>query len=167
MFDGAPAIEASRVRRAGARASSNSADETVRSIRLRLDVGVGRRRVGAATLLLTILDATGASLGAVMVPVETPVGEPEAAGPNLTDVPPDVAATAQRIYDAAKAKDFDALRELLDLNDVHVQLQPRGGPDSEWRGRTRRARPDGRSWRCLRRVARSRERGPSTSGLIS
>ena len=93
---------------------------------------------GAATLLLTIPDATGASLGAVMVPVETPVGDAEAAGPNLTDVPPDVAATAQRIYDAAKAKDFDALRELLDPNTFTYNFNPGADPTPSG-GRTRRS----------------------------
>jgi hypothetical protein len=79
-------------------------------------------------MLLTLPDATGASLGAVMVPVETPVGQAEPAGPNLTDLPPDVAATAQRIYDAAKAKDFDALGELIHPTTFDYNLDPGTDP---------------------------------------
>jgi hypothetical protein len=88
---------------------------------------------GEATLLLTIPDATGASLGAVMVRVETPVGEPRPSGPNLTGLPPDVAATAQRIYDAATAKEFDALAELIDPDTFVYNLDDGSDPIPAWR----------------------------------
>jgi hypothetical protein len=84
-------------------------------------------------MLLAMPDATGASLGAVMVPVETPVGDTGPAGPNLTGVPSDVAATAQRIYDAAKAKDFHALAELIDPNTFVYNLDDGSDPIPAWR----------------------------------
>jgi hypothetical protein len=61
------------------------------------------------------------------------VGEAPPAGPNLTGVPPDVAAIAQRIYDAARAKDFDALAELLDPNTFIYNLGDASDPIPEWR----------------------------------
>ena len=135
VFDGAPAIEAHVFDGPALVPSLGSGRIEIVEGRFdsARDVGVEQTPDGAATLLLTIPDATGASLGAVMVPVETPVGDAEAAGPNLTDVPPDVAATAQRIYDAAKAKDFDALRELLDPNTFTYNFNPGADPTPEWR----------------------------------
>jgi hypothetical protein len=89
---------------------------------------------GRATLLLTMPDAVGASLGAVMVPVPTPVGEPEPLeGPNLEGVPPDVAVTAQRIYDAALAGDVDALAPLLDPNTFAYNFDDGSDPIPAWR----------------------------------
>jgi hypothetical protein len=78
-------------------------------------------------------DAAGTSLGAFMVAVPTPVGDPRPSGPNLTGVPPDVAATAQQIYDAAKAKDFDALAGLLDPNTFVYNLDDGSDPIPAWR----------------------------------
>jgi hypothetical protein len=89
---------------------------------------------GRATLLLTIPDAVGASLGAVMVPVPTPVGEPALPrGPNLEGVTPDVAVTAQRIYDAALAGDVDALAPLLDPNTFAYNFDDGSDPIPAWR----------------------------------
>lgn len=89
---------------------------------------------GWATLLLTMPDAAGASLGAVMVPVPTPVGEPaQPQGPNLEGVPPDVAVTAQRIYDAAVAGDVDALAPLLDPNTFAYNFDDGSDPIPTWR----------------------------------
>jgi hypothetical protein len=89
---------------------------------------------GRATLLLTMPDAVGASLGAVMVPVPTPVGEPAPPqGPNLEGVPPDVAVTAQRIYDAALAGDVDALAPLLDPNTFAFNFDDGSDPIPAWR----------------------------------
>ena len=89
---------------------------------------------GRATLLLTMPDAVGASLGAVMVPVPTPVGEPAPPqGPNLEGVPPDVAVTAQRVYDAALAGDVDALAPLLDPNTFAYNFDDGSDPIPAWR----------------------------------
>jgi hypothetical protein len=89
---------------------------------------------GRATLLLTRPDAVGASLGAVMVEVSTPVGDPELPeGPNLEGVPPDVAVTAQLIYDAALAGDVDALAPLLDPNTFAYNFDDGSDPIPAWR----------------------------------
>jgi hypothetical protein len=78
-------------------------------------------------------DSTGASLGAVMVRVETPVGDPRPSGPNLNGVPPDVAATAKRIYDAALAGDVDSLAPLLDPNTFAYNFDDGSDPIPTWR----------------------------------
>jgi hypothetical protein len=89
---------------------------------------------GRATLLLTMPDAVGASLGAVMVEVPTPVGEPEPPeGPNVGGVPPDVAVTAQLIYDAALAGNVDALASLLDPNTFAYNFDDGSDPIPAWR----------------------------------
>ena len=89
---------------------------------------------GWATLLLTMPEAAGASLGAVMVSVPTPVGEPaRPQGPSLEGVPPDVAVTAQRIYDAAVAGDVDALAPLLDPNTFAYNFDDGSDPIPTWR----------------------------------
>jgi hypothetical protein len=134
-FDGAPAIEAHVFDGPALVPSLGSSRQELAGRRFDFtrQVSLEATPDGRATLLLTIPDATGASLGAVMVPVETPVGEARPAGPNLTDLPPDVAATAQRIYDAAKAKDFDALAELIDPNTFIYNLGDASDPIPEWR----------------------------------
>ena len=88
---------------------------------------------GRASLLLTMPDATGASLGAVMTPVETPTGEAQTVGVDVTGVPPDVAVTAQGIYDGARARDFDALAELLDPNTFVYNFDDGSDPIPAWR----------------------------------
>lgn len=99
-----------------------------------LEVTVEPTPDGEATLLLTLPDAVGASLGAVMRSVETPVGatssEPSV---DVEGVAPDVAATAQRIYDAARARDFDALAALLDPNTFVYNLDDGSDPIPAWR----------------------------------
>ncbi len=133
LFDGAPAIEAHVFDGPSLVPSLGSARQELTDLGFDLArVGVGQTPDGEATLLLTIPDATGASLGAIMIPVETPVGEAPS-GPNLTGLPPDVAATAQRIYDAARAKDFDALAELLDPNTFVYNLDDGSDPIPAWR----------------------------------
>ncbi|HET9248696.1 MAG TPA: hypothetical protein VFP13_01980, partial [Actinomycetota bacterium] len=134
LFDGAPAIEAHVFDGPSLVPSLGSGRREVTDGRFDFArFGVGSTPDGEATLLLTIPDATGASLGAVMVPVPTPVGDAGPTGPNLTGVPPDVAATAQRIYDAAKAKDFDALAALLDPNTFVYNLDDGSDPIPAWR----------------------------------
>ena len=134
-FDGAPAIEAHVFDGPALVPSLGSSRQelTDRRFDFTREVSVEATADGRATLLLTVPDATGASLGAVMVPVETPVGDPGPSGPNLTGVPPDVAATAQRIYDAANAEDFDALAELLDPNTFVYNLDDGSDPIPAWR----------------------------------
>jgi hypothetical protein len=133
LFDAAPAIEAHVFDGPSLVPSVGSSRNELTDLRFDLRVSVEPTTDGEATLLLTMPDATGASLGAVMVRVETPVGDPGPSGPNLTGLPPDVAATAQRIYDAAKAKDFDALAELLDPNTFVYNLDDGSDPIPAWR----------------------------------
>jgi hypothetical protein len=133
-FDGAPAIEAHVFDGPALVPSLGSGRDEFEDGRFDLvRVGIERTPDGEATLLLTVPEATGASLGAVLTPIETPVGEVPSAGPNLTDLPPDVAVTAQRVYDAAKAKDFDALGELLDPNTFIYNMSDGSDPTPEWR----------------------------------
>ena len=133
LFDSAPAIEAHIFDGPSLVPSLGSFRHELSVLRFDLRVSVEPTPDGEATLLLTMPDATGASLGAVMVRVETPVGDPRPSGPNLTGVPPYVAATAQRIYDAAKAKDFDALAGLLDPNTFVYNLDDGSDPIPAWR----------------------------------
>jgi hypothetical protein len=135
VFDGAPAIEAHVFDGPALVPSLGSSRQRLTDGRFDFtrEISVEATPDGRATLLLTIPDPTGASVGAVMVPVDTPVGEAEPSGPNLTGVPPDVAVTAQRIYDAAKAKDFDALAELIDPNTFIYNLGDASDPIPEWR----------------------------------
>jgi hypothetical protein len=134
LYDGAPAVEAHVFDGPTLDPSLGSARHELSDRTFVFDVVVSPTPDGRATLLLTMPDAAGASLGAVMVAVPTPVGETEPpSGPNLTGVPPDVAATAQRIYDAANAEDFDALAELLDPNTFVYNLDDGSDPIPAWR----------------------------------
>jgi hypothetical protein len=133
LFEGAPAFGAHVFDGPALEPSLGSARYELTDRTFSFDVEVAPTVDGRATLLLTMPDATGASLGAVLVQVETPVGDTRPSGPNLTGVPPDVAATAQRIYDAAKAKDFDALAELLDPNTFIYNLDDGSDPIPAWR----------------------------------
>ena len=135
VFDGAPAIEAHVFDGPALVPSLGSSRQelTDRRFDFTREVSVEATPDGRATLFLTIPDATGASLGAVMGPVETPVGDAPVSGPNLTDLPPEVADTAQRIYDAAKAKNFDALADLIDPNTFIYNLGDASDPIPEWR----------------------------------
>ena len=133
LFEAAPAIEAHVLDGPLLVPSLVASRHELTDLRFDLRVSVEPTPDGEATLLLTMPDATGASLGAVMARVETPVGDPGPSGPNLTGVPPDVAATAQRIYDAAKAKDFDALAELIDPNTFVYNLDDGSDPLPAWR----------------------------------
>jgi hypothetical protein len=87
---------------------------------------------GRAVLLVSLPDATGRSLGAVMMLVPTPVGDPSDEL-DVTGLPPDVAATAQRIYDAIPPRDFDALAELLDPMTFVFNFDDGSDPIPAWR----------------------------------
>jgi len=98
------------------------------------EVDVSPTPDGRATLLLTMRDATGTSLGAVMVPIQTPVGEISEQGPYTSGgLPPDVAVMGQRIYDAARAGDVDGLGELLDPMTFIYNMSDGSDPTPEWR----------------------------------
>jgi hypothetical protein len=101
-------------------------------VRFRYNVYVRPTPGGFAALLVTMPDAVGASLGALLISVETPVGE---LGPtvNVEGVPPDVAVTAQRIYDGALAHDFDALAQLLDPDTFVYNADDGSDPIPAWR----------------------------------
>jgi hypothetical protein len=89
---------------------------------------------GRATLLLTMRDATGVSLGAVLTPIDTPVDEISEQGPYTSGgLPVDVAVMAQRIYDTAQAGDVDGLGELLDPNTFTYDFEPGTDPTDAWR----------------------------------
>ena len=133
-FDGAPTVEANVFDGPTPEPSLGSARSELTGGKFALDVEVSPTSDGSATLLLTNPDASGQSLAAALVPIRTPIGatttEPTV---NVGDVPPDVAATAQQIYDAAKARDFDALEELIDPNRFIYNLGDASNPIPEWR----------------------------------
>jgi hypothetical protein len=134
QFDGAPAIEANVFDGPSLVPSLGSGRQELTDHRFDFArFGVESTPDGEATLLLTIPDATGASLGAVMVPVETPVFDAGPAGPSLSGLPPDVAVTAQGIYDGALARDFDALAQLLDPNTFAYNFDDGSDPIPAWR----------------------------------
>jgi hypothetical protein len=133
-YDGAPWMEANVFDGPEPEPSLGSARYELTDRTFAFEIHVSPTPDGRATLLLTMPDAVGASLGAVMVPVPTQVGEPAPhQGPNLEGVPPDVAVTAQRIYDAALAGDVDALAPLLDPNTFAYNFDDGSDPIPAWR----------------------------------
>ena len=133
-YDGAPWMDANVFDGPRPEPSLGSARYELTDRTFVFEIHVSPTPDGWATLLLTMPDAAGASLGAVMVPVPTPVGEPaRPRGPNLEGVPPDVAVTAQRIYDAAVAGDVDALAPLLDPNTFAYNFDDGSDPIPTWR----------------------------------
>ncbi len=133
-YDGAPWMEANVFAGPKPEPSLGSARYELADRTFAFEIHVSPTPDGRATLLLTMPDAVGASLGAVMVLVPTPVGEPAPPkGPNLEGVPPDVAVTAQRIYDAALAGDVDALAPLLDPNTFAYNFDDGSDPIPAWR----------------------------------
>ncbi|HEX5902584.1 MAG TPA: hypothetical protein VF028_05665 [Actinomycetota bacterium] len=133
-FDGAPTVEANVFDGPTAEPSLGSARSQLTGGRFAFDIEVSLTPDGSATLLLTNPDALGQSLGAALMPIRTPMGAtPSEPSVNVEGVPPDVAATAQQIYDAAKAKDFDALAELLDPVTFIYNLGDASDPIPEWR----------------------------------
>jgi hypothetical protein len=133
LFDGVPALEAHVFDGPTFEPSLGFTRYEFTDRTFGFDVKVSPTPDGRGTLLLSMPDAVGASLGAVMVPVKTPVGEAPQAGPDVTGVPADVAVTAQRIYDAAKARDFDALAPLIDSNTFVFNFDDGSDPLDAWR----------------------------------
>jgi hypothetical protein len=132
LYEGAPALEAHVFDGPTLEPSLGSARYELTDRTFGFDVEVSATPDGRATLLLTMPDAIGESLGAALVSVETPVGAlPQAV--DVTGVPPDVAATAQRIYDGALAHDVDALAQLLDPNTFVFNLDDGSDPTPAWR----------------------------------
>jgi hypothetical protein len=132
-FDGAPALEARVFDGPTQEPVLGSARYKLSDRTFSFDVEVSPTPDGRATLLLTMPDASGESLGAALVPIRTPVGAPPSEpSVNVDGVSPDVAVTAQRIYDAAMARDFDALAELIDPNTFDLNLEPGTNPIPAW-----------------------------------
>lgn len=134
LYESAPALEAHLFDGPTLEPSLGSARFELTDRTFAFEVEVAPTPDGRATLLITMPDAVGASLGAALVSVSTPVGagEPEQTV-NIEGVPPDVAVTAQRIYDGALARDFDALAQLLDPNTFAYNFDDGSDPIPAWR----------------------------------
>jgi hypothetical protein len=133
LFEGAPAIEAHVFDGPSLLPSLGSSRDELTDLRFSFRFSVEPTPDGEATMLLTMPDATGASLGALMTSVQTPIGDPPSTGVDVTGVPPDVAVTAQGIYDGARARDFDALAQLLDPNTFAYNFDDGSDPLPAWR----------------------------------
>jgi hypothetical protein len=134
IFDGAPVLEVHLLDGPAidsALGGGFSVALTDPTVELRFEVSATPD--GRASLLLTMPDATGASLGALMTSVPTPTGDRPSTGVDVTGVPPDVSVTAQRIYDGARARDFDALAQLLDPNTFVYNFDDGSDPIPAWR----------------------------------
>jgi hypothetical protein len=134
IFDGAPVLEVHLLDGPAidpALGGGFSVALTDPTVELRFEVSATPD--GRASLLLTMPDATGASLGALMTSVPTPTGDRPSTGVDVTGVPPDVSVTAQRIYDGARARDFDALAQLLDPNTFVHDFDDGSDPIPAWR----------------------------------
>ena len=134
IFDGAPVLEVHLLDGPAidpALGGGFSVALTDPTVELRFEVSATPD--GRASLLLTMPDATGASLGALMTSVQTPTGDRPSTGVDVTGVPPDVSVTAQRIYDGARARDFDALAQLLDPNTFVHDFDDGSDPIPAWR----------------------------------
>jgi hypothetical protein len=134
LYDGAPALEAHVFDGVTLEPSLGSARYEFADRTFGFDVDVSATPDGRATLLLTMPDAVGQSLGGVLVSVETPVGveEPQPTV-NVEGVPPEVAAMAGGIYDAAGAQDVEGLREFLDPNTFVYNFDDGSDPIPAWR----------------------------------
>jgi len=134
LYDGAPALEAHVFDGATLEPSLGFARYELADRTFGFDVDVSATPDGRATLLLTMPDAVGQSLGGVLVSVETPVGveEPQPTV-SVEGVAPEVAATAREIYDAAGAGDVEGLREFLDPNTFAYNFDDGSDPIPAWR----------------------------------
>jgi len=134
LYDGASALEAHVFDGATLEPSLGSARYELADRTFGFDVDVSATPDGVATLLLTMPDAVGQSLGGVLVSVETPVGveEPQPTV-SVEGVPPEVAATARGIYDTAGAGDVEGLREFLDPNTFAYNFDDGSDPIPAWR----------------------------------
>ena len=134
LYDGASALEAHVFDGATLEPSLGSARYELADRTFGFDVDVSATPDGRATLLLTMPDAVGQSLGGVLVSVETPVGveEPQPTV-SVEGVPPEVAATARGIYDTAGAGDVEGLRQFLDPNTFAYNFDDGSDPIPAWR----------------------------------
>jgi len=135
LYDGASALEAHVFDGATLEPSLGSARYELADRTFGFDVHVSATPDGRATLLLTMPDAVGQSLGGVLVSVETPVVGAEEPQPTVRveGVPPEVAATARGIYDTAGARDVEGLREFLDPNTFAYNFDDGSDPIPAWR----------------------------------
>jgi hypothetical protein len=106
--------------------------------RFEIELAVPATPDGHATVIVWVPDAVGTSLGTIAIPVSTPVAtepptSPAPSSANTEGVPPVVAATAQRIHQAAVARDFDTLASLMDPNIFVYNLDDGSDPIPEWR----------------------------------
>jgi hypothetical protein len=106
--------------------------------RFEIELAVPATPDGHATVIVWVPDAVGMSLGTIAIPVSTPVGaepptSPAPTSANTEGVPPVVAATAQRIHQAAVARDFDTLASLMDPNIFVYNLDDGSDPIPAWR----------------------------------
>jgi hypothetical protein len=106
--------------------------------RFEIELPVPATPDGHATVLVWVPDAVGKSLGTIAIPVSTTVAaqpptSPAPTSANTEDVPPVVEATAQRIHQAALARDFDTLASLMDPNIFVYNLDDGSDPIPAWR----------------------------------
>ncbi|MGH2672765.1 MAG: hypothetical protein ACRDHC_07290 [Actinomycetota bacterium] len=106
--------------------------------RFEIELAVPATPDGHATVVVWVPDAVGMSLGTIAIPVSTPVvaappTSPAPTSANAEGVPPVVAATAQRIHQAAVARDFDTLASLMDPNIFVYNLDDGSDPIPAWR----------------------------------
>jgi hypothetical protein len=133
VFDGAPVLEVHLLDGPAIDPALGGGSVALTDPTVELRFEVSATPDGRASLLLTMPDATGASLGALMTSVPTPTGDRPSTGVDVTGVPPDVSVTAQRIYDGARALDFDALAQLLDPNTFVYNFDDGSDPIPAWR----------------------------------
>jgi hypothetical protein len=106
--------------------------------RFEIELAVPGTPDGHATVVVWVPDAVGMSLGTIAIPVSTPVSaepptSPAPTSANVEGLPPVVAATAQRIHQAALARDFDTLASLMDPNIFVYNLDDGSDPIPAWR----------------------------------
>ncbi|HEX6331753.1 MAG TPA: hypothetical protein VF129_10785 [Actinomycetota bacterium] len=95
-----------------------------------------------ATLWIVVMDsrvggealaATAVKLVAFEAPIPEPTEAPPPPAPGFVDLPPDVAVTAQRVLEAARARDVDALAELVNPERFSYNFGAVGDPVAAWR----------------------------------
>jgi hypothetical protein len=133
-FTGAPAVEVRAFDGPTLEPSLGSARSQLDGEAFALDIEVSPTSDGRATLLISLRDVEGRSLAAGLVSIRTPTGAaPSEPTVNLVGVPPDVALTAQGIYDAALRGDVDALGAFLDPDTFAHDFDTGSDPLPGWR----------------------------------
>ena len=88
---------------------------------------------GSLTAFLFAVDAGGDVLAAEAFAIAVPLTTTPSPSIDLTDLPPDVAATAQRILDGVRARDVDALALLIDPDAFVYNFDDGSDPTPAWR----------------------------------